>query len=125
MYEYEAFVCIGMFLRFGTDIERIVHHRPTRLTEWHAACTLGTTLSFDFLEFALVAGMLDRVLTSRMREDAPDTEATKHRLSEGLGKAATFPTVEVAPGLYMSDSDRIIDYFAERHGLEPDEMLVL
>ncbi len=85
----------------------------------------GCPFSFKFLVFALEAGLLDRVEIRRMREDAPDFEATKQRLSEGLGKAATFPTVEVAPGLYMSDSDRIIDYFAERHGLDPDEMPVL
>ena len=47
------------------------------------------------------------------------------RLSEHLGKNATFPTVEVEPGNYMTDSDRVIEHFATRERRQPDEMPVL
>jgi hypothetical protein len=33
--------------------------------------------------------------------------------------------VEVEAGVYMTDSDRIIEHYAEREGLHPDEMPVL
>jgi hypothetical protein len=46
-------------------------------------------------------------------------------LDERLGKAATFPTVEVEPGRYMTDSDRLIEHYAKREELRPDEMPVL
>jgi hypothetical protein len=55
----------------------------------------------------------------------PGFEAEKQRLSQHLGKAVTFPTVEIEPGRYMTDSDRLIELFAEREGRKPDEMTVL
>ncbi|HEX7081666.1 MAG TPA: glutathione S-transferase N-terminal domain-containing protein [Gammaproteobacteria bacterium] len=85
----------------------------------------GCPFSFKFLLFMTEAGLLDRIEIVRLRPDDPSFEETKARLAEGLGKRATFPTVEVEPGRYMSDSDRLIEHFAERYGARPDEMPVL
>ena len=85
----------------------------------------GCPFSFKFLTFMSEAALLDQIEIRRLRESDPGFEATKDRLSEGLGKAATFPTVEVAPGHYMADSDRLIDYYAEGNGLRPDDLPVL
>ena len=35
------------------------------------------------------------------------------------------PTVEIEPNRYMTDSDRLIEHYANRKGLRPDEMPVL
>ncbi|HEX6997639.1 MAG TPA: hypothetical protein VF322_05815 [Gammaproteobacteria bacterium] len=85
----------------------------------------GCPFSFKFLLFMTEAGLLDRIEIIRMDPSDPSFEATKARLSEGLGKAATFPTVEVEPGVYQSDSDRLIERFAERHGVRPDDLPIL
>lgn len=85
----------------------------------------GCPFSFKYLLFMTEAGLLDRIEIVRLDPDEPSFDATKAQLSEGLGKSATFPTVEVERGRYMSDSDRLIEHFAEREGRRPDEMPVL
>jgi hypothetical protein len=85
----------------------------------------GCPFSFKYLLFMTEAGLLDRIEIIRMDPNDPSFEATKSRLSEGLGKSATFPTVEVAPGRFMSDSDRLIEHFAEQEDVRPETLPVL
>lgn len=85
----------------------------------------GCPFSFKFLVFMSEAGLLDQIEIHTLRESDPDFEATKERLSAGLGKAATFPTVQLAPDRYMADSDRLIEHFAEQNGVRPDDLPVL
>lgn len=85
----------------------------------------GCPFSFKYLVFMSEAGLLDSVDIIRLSPDDPGFEAAKQRLSDQLGKSATFPTVEVERGRYMTDSDRIIEHYAEREGLRVDEMPVL
>ena len=85
----------------------------------------GCPFSFKFLLFMTEAGLLDRIEIVRLAPEDPTFDATKARLSEGLGKPATFPTVEIEPGRFMSDSDRLIEHFAERENIRPDELPVL
>ena len=85
----------------------------------------GCPFSFKFLVFMTEAGLLDRIEIVRVAPDGASSEAVKERLQEHLGKPPTFPTVEVEAGHYMTDSDRIIEHFAERERLQPDEMPVL
>jgi hypothetical protein len=85
----------------------------------------GCPFSFKFLVFMAEAGLLDEIEIVRLREAAPDFETVKRDLSEHLGKPATFPTVEAEPQRYLSDSDRLIEHFARRHGKRPDDMPVL
>lgn len=85
----------------------------------------GCPFSFKFLVFMSEAGLLEQIEIVRLKQDDPGFDETKARLSEQLGTSATFPTVEVAPGRYMSDSDRVIEHFAGPAGLKADEMPVL
>jgi len=71
------------------------------------------------------ACQLDDLNIVRLREGEAGFDATKQRLSEQLGKPVSFPTVEIEPGRYMSDSDRLIEHYAEPHRLIPDELPVL
>jgi hypothetical protein len=84
----------------------------------------GCPFSFKFLTFIAEAGLLDDIEIVRVREGDASYEATKGKLAAELGKAS-FPTVEVEPGRLMADSDRLIEHYAERAGLHPDDMPVL
>ena len=86
---------------------------------------VGCPFSFKFLTFMAEAMLLDQIEIVRLQEGAPDYEPTKKMLAEHLGKAPSFPTVEVEPNRYMTDSDRLIEYYANREGLRPDDMPVL
>ncbi|MEO8464358.1 MAG: glutathione S-transferase N-terminal domain-containing protein [Gammaproteobacteria bacterium] len=81
--------------------------------------------SFKFLVFAAESGLLDRIDVVRLDPSDPGYEATRNMLSEKLGKAATFPVVEVELGQYMADSDRLIERYAAEAHLEAGTMPVL
>ena len=85
----------------------------------------GCPFSFKFLVFMAEAGLLDRIEIVRMNPDDPGYEAEKQKLDKHLGKAASFPVVEVEPGQYQTDSDRLIDRYAAEAGLKPDAQPVL
>jgi hypothetical protein len=85
---------------------------------------VGCPFSFKFLAFMAEAQLLDEIEIVRVREGDADYEAAKRKLAEHLGKAS-FPTVEVEPGKYLADSDRLIEHYAQREGLRIDEMPVL
>ena len=86
---------------------------------------VGCPFSFKFLTFMAEAMLLDEIEIVRLQEGAPDYEPTKQKLADHLGKPASFPTVEVEPKRYMTDSDRLIEHYANRDGLRPDDMPVL
>jgi hypothetical protein len=81
--------------------------------------------SFKFLVFMSEASLLESIEIVRLNPQDPSFEAQKDELDKHLGKAATFPTVEVEPGRYMTDSDRLIELYAGRAGLNPSTMPVL
>jgi hypothetical protein len=81
--------------------------------------------SFKFLVFMAEARLLDSIEVVRLDPRDQGFEATKNMLSERLGKAATFPVVEVEPGVYMNDSDRLIERYAAKAHLQADKMPVL
>jgi spore cortex formation protein SpoVR/YcgB (stage V sporulation) len=84
----------------------------------------GCPFSFKFLTFMTEAKLLAEIEIVRVREGDADYEAAKKKLADHLGKAS-FPTVEVEPNEYMTDSDRLIEHYAKRANLRPDEMPVL
>lgn len=84
----------------------------------------GCPFSFKFLVFMAEASLLDEIEIVRLREGDADYEAAKQKLSEHLGKVS-FPTVEIEPGRYLADSDRLIEHYAQRAGLSSDAMPVL
>jgi hypothetical protein len=77
----------------------------------------GCPFSFKFWLFMVEAGLSDQIEVIRCNEADPEFETVKARIAAGLGKAASFPSVEVAPGRYQSDSDELIKFFAEQKGV--------
>lgn len=86
---------------------------------------VGCPYSFKFLLFMSEARLLDRIEIVRCDPDDDAFERIKAKLAAGLGKPATFPTVEIEPGRYMADSDRLIDYFAQQSSVAPAELAAL
>ena len=41
------------------------------------------------------------------------------------GEKASFPTVEIEPGIFMTESEDLIRYYADRNGLTGSEFPVL
>ena len=93
---------------------------------WNAKAyvKVGCPFSFKFLAFMAEAQLLDEIEIVRVQEGDAEYDAVKRKLEEHLGKAS-FPTVEIEPNRYMSDSDRLIEYYAKREELRTDEMPVL
>jgi len=85
----------------------------------------GCPFSFKFLLFMTEARLLDDIEVVRVRPSAPDFERIKAELSQGLGKPASFPTVEIRPGEYLSDSDRLIEHFSRLKGMEQLKSLTM
>ncbi|HUQ51430.1 MAG TPA: hypothetical protein VM692_04360 [Gammaproteobacteria bacterium] len=85
----------------------------------------GCPFSFKFLTFAAETGLLGDLNIVRVRDGDANADTTKQMLSEKLGKPATFPTVEIEPGRYMTDSDKLIEHYAHRADVSPDELQLL
>jgi hypothetical protein len=85
----------------------------------------GCPFSFKFLVFAAESGLLEDLKVVRVRDGEPSTEATKQMLSEKLGKQVSFPTVEIEPGRYLADSDKLIEHYAQRSNVAADDLPVL
>lgn len=85
----------------------------------------GCPFSFKFLLFASEAGIRDRLELIRCNPDAPEFEAIRSKLQAGLHKPATFPTVEIEPGRFLSDSDDLIEHYASLYHIEVNKLPVL
>ena len=85
----------------------------------------GCPFSFKFLIFASEAGIGDRLELIRCNPDAPEFEAIRSKLQAGLHKPATFPTVEIEPGRFLSDSDDLIEHYASLYHVEVSKLPVL
>jgi|SRR6056300_708456 hypothetical protein len=85
----------------------------------------GCPFSFKFLLFMAESGLLGHIKIIEMVEDEDSFDKTKEELSAKLGKPASFPTVEVEPGVYMSESDELIEYYAEQCGIDLDALEAL
>ena len=72
----------------------------------------GCPYSLKYLLFMSEAGLVDRIDVVRCDAGSADYARTKERLAQATGREATFPTVEIEPGRYLSDSDRLTDHFA-------------
>lgn len=85
----------------------------------------GCPYSFKYLLFMAEAGLVDRIDVRRYEDESPEYEAAKEKLGEATGKQAEFPTVEIEPGRYMTDSDELIAHFARRHGIDAAKLPAL
>lgn len=74
---------------------------------------------FKLVMFLAEAKLMDKVEIIRI--ESSDEAALSHYrdlLQKATGKAASFPTVELSPGEFSSDSDGLIDYFGEKYSVE-------
>jgi len=85
----------------------------------------GCPFSFKYWLFMVEAGLDDQIEVIRCRPEDPSFEAVKARLAAGLGKAASFPTVETEPGRYQSDSDALIDWYARKNKVDVSRLPAL
>jgi glutathione S-transferase len=85
----------------------------------------GCPFSFKFWLFLVEAGLSPQFEVIRCNPDDPGFEALKARLSAGLGKPASFPTVETGPGRYLSDSDALIAHYAREQGVDVSKLAAL
>ena len=74
--------------------------------------------SFKFYLFLAESGILKNFKIIRCNpEEAAAFEEMDGFLAKATGKSPTYPTVEYHPGEYLSDSDRLIDYYSVREGV--------
>ena len=85
----------------------------------------GCPFSFKYLLFMTEAGLSDRIEVVRCDPSDPEFNAVKAKLAAGLRKPASFPTVEIEPGLYESDSDVLIRRYARKNGVEASRLPAL
>jgi hypothetical protein len=85
----------------------------------------GCPYSFKYLLFMTEAGLLDQVEVVRCEPGTAAFDALKQELHEATGCEATFPTVEIAPQRYLSDSDKLIEHYARECGVDPGRLPVL
>ena len=91
---------------------------PSRDVKAKAYLLDGCPFSFKFWLFMVESGLTNHLEVIRCAPQQADFAATKAMLSARLGKPATFPTVEVEPGEYRSDSDALIREYATRYDID-------
>ncbi len=85
----------------------------------------GCPFSFKYWLFMVEAGLTDQVEVIRCDPEDAGFAAVKARLGAGLGRKATFPTVEVEPGRYVSDSDALIERYAKKNNVDVGRLRAL
>jgi len=79
----------------------------------------GCPYSFKYLLFMSEAGLLDQLDVIRCNPQSAEFDAVKQKLANATGREATFPTVEIAPQRFLSDSDRLIEHYAHASNVDP------
>jgi hypothetical protein len=85
----------------------------------------GCPYSFKFLLFMVEAGLSNQVEVVRLDPDDASFDAVKAKLASERGREVSFPTVEIEPGRFLSDSDRLIDHYAARNRINVGNLQVL
>jgi hypothetical protein len=79
----------------------------------------GCPFSFKLLLFLSEAGLLKDFDVVKCDPDTREFEGIKAKLTEKTGKKVSFPTVEIEPGVYKSDSDALVKLYAAKHNIDP------
>lgn len=85
----------------------------------------GCPFSFRFLVFIMEAGLYERFTIIEVNPEWESDKAIREHLEQATGKKPAFPTVEVAKGDYRSDSEALIDYYAQQEGVDTAALAVL
>lgn len=81
--------------------------------------------SFKFRLFVTEAGLATAFRFIPMDPDSAEFAPEKAELDRRAGRVTVFPTVEVAPGRFMSDSDALIAHFAAERGIDETGLATL
>ena len=84
----------------------------------------GCPFSFKLLLFLSEAQLLDRVKIETVEENSGRMKELKRKFESATGKSS-FPTVEIDPGVYKSDSDALIKHFSDAHGIDASNLTAL
>jgi hypothetical protein len=76
----------------------------------------GCPYSEKLLNFLTEAQLTDSVDIVRCAAGTPTMEAVRDKLSSATGEAPKFPTVEVQPGEFRTESAELIRYFSRKYG---------
>ena len=85
----------------------------------------GCPFSFKLLLFLSEAGLLDGVKVETVEADSGRMDELKRKFENATGKKGSFPTAEIEPGVYMSDSDALIAHFSDAHGVDASKLVAL
>jgi hypothetical protein len=85
----------------------------------------GCPFSFKFLLFVSEAGLRDLFDIVIVDPESARMKEVKEKLERGTGKKMTFPTVEIEPNIYKSDSDALIAHYSEQHRVDANSLPAL
>lgn len=86
---------------------------------------VGCPFSFKFLLFASEAQLLDSIEIVRCDPERAEFETIKSKLERATHAKASFPTVEVEPGVYKTDSDKLIEHYMQRNSVADQKLQAL
>lgn len=81
--------------------------------------------SFKFLTFLAESGLSRQFDIMDCEPGSEKIAAVRVELEAKTGKSPAFPTVELAAGEFKSDSDDLIQHYADLHGIDVDSLPVL
>jgi hypothetical protein len=84
----------------------------------------GCPFCFKFLLFMTETQLLDQIEIVSVDPQDADFEQVKSKIGAVTQAKVTFPTVEIEPGNYKSDSDQLIAYYAEKNHVSAEQPVV-
>ncbi|HEU4603789.1 MAG TPA: glutathione S-transferase N-terminal domain-containing protein [Steroidobacteraceae bacterium] len=75
----------------------------------------GCPYSMKFMNFIEDADLADELEVVWCAPGTHKMEAVREKLTAATGEPAQFPTVEVEPGDYRTESKQLIQYFSEHY----------
>jgi hypothetical protein len=75
----------------------------------------GCPYSMKLLNFIDEAQLRDQIDVVRCAAGTPVMDAVKQKLSKATGSSPKFPTVEIEPGEFKTESSELIRYFKQRY----------
>jgi hypothetical protein len=85
----------------------------------------GCPFSFKLLLFLSEARLLDRVTIETVQPESQRMKELKQKIQSVTGKKTSFPTMQIAPDEYQSDSDALISYFSSKYGIDAAALVAL
>lgn len=75
----------------------------------------GCPFSMKFMDFIEDSDLEDKIEVVWCEPGSHKMEVVREKLAAATGDDAQFPTVEVEPGEYRTESKELIQYFSDRY----------